>query len=113
MQADAILAPRDLGRVRAALGDCGDDDGIAGLPGGSRDDDTVTDPEMRVGGEAAVYRDGACLLRRRSRQGDGEQEKGREPNDHGDAEGARTPRVSLVSTILSAAERRWPSAPCR
>src|SRR6185369_8237418 len=107
VQSDAVLSARDLGGVGAALGDGGDDDGVAGLAGARRDDDAITDAEMRVRGEAAVYcdrawrvlrvatrdrawrvlqvatRDGAWrVLRRRCLKRDGEQD---------DAQRCRTP----------------------
>ena len=52
-------AARDLGGIGAALRDGGDDDRVAGLAGTGRDDDAITDVEMGVGGEAAVYCDRA------------------------------------------------------
>jgi hypothetical protein len=55
MHADAVLAPRDLGGIGTALRDRGDDDRVARIAGVGGDDDAITDAEMGVGGEAAVY----------------------------------------------------------
>jgi hypothetical protein len=57
MQADTVLAARDLGGIGTTLRDGGDDDGVAGLARIGGDDDAITDAEVRVGGEAAVYCD--------------------------------------------------------
>src|SRR4051812_44252624 len=114
MQADAILAARDLGRIGAALGDGGDDDGVAGLAGAGRDDDAITDVQLRVGGEATVYCNGTWrLLCRSAPHGDGEQEKANEPMIHAHAEGTLAAWRAFPAISLSAPERRWPSAPCR
>jgi hypothetical protein len=70
VQPDAVLAPRDLGGIGAALGDGGDDDGVAGLAGTGGDDDAITEVQVRVGGEAAVYCNGARrVLRVATRDG--------------------------------------------
>jgi len=57
MEADAILAARDLGGIGAALRDGGDDDGVTRIAGVRGDDDAITDAKVRVGGEATVYCD--------------------------------------------------------
>ncbi len=67
--ADAILAARDLGGIGATLHDGGDDDGVARLAGSGGDDDAIADVELRVGGEAAVYRDRAWRVLRAATHG--------------------------------------------
>jgi hypothetical protein len=92
MHADAVLAPRDLGGIGAALGDGGDDDRVSGLARRGRDDDAITDVEARVCGETAVYRNAAYvrLLSRRRLEGDGEQD---------DAQRCRTPFAQCAVSV--------------
>jgi hypothetical protein len=92
MQAHAILAPRDLGWIRAALGYGRDDDGVTRLAGVGGDDDAITDAEVRVGGEPAVYCDRAYarLLSRRGVERDGEED---------DAQRCRTPLAQCAVSV--------------
>jgi hypothetical protein len=70
MQPYAILAARDLCRIGAALDDAGDDDGVPRRARLGGDDDAVADAEASIGGEAAVYCDGAwAVLRVPTRDG--------------------------------------------
>jgi len=70
MKPHAVLAARDLGGIGTALRDGGDDDGVAGFARIGGDDDAITDAEVRVRGEAAVYCDGAWrVLRVATRDG--------------------------------------------
>jgi hypothetical protein len=76
MQPDAILAAGDLRGIGATLDDAGDDGGVARHVRLRGDDDAVTDAKSGVGGEAAVYCDGAWrVLRRDGAERDGEEEK--------------------------------------
>jgi hypothetical protein len=85
MQPHAMLAARDLGWIGAALGDGGDDDGVARQARLGGDDDAVADVKTGVGGQSRVDRDGAWRVLRPLRihaQGKEEQERS-ESGSHG------------------------------
>lgn len=66
MQAHAILAAGDFGRVGAPAHDGADHDGVAGRLGRGRDDDAVAELKPGVGGESFVYGYRPRVLRART-----------------------------------------------